>query len=265
LDGTVFVQELINLVELGQKYYCPSFEEGNANTNRDPMRHCVSSLRKLLSLVGFTDKTVKAGIIPLSSEESNYNDSNHGTNNSTKYLIEELVQFRSTVRKIALTEKDPDKDHLLLKLCDELREINLPSIGLEIFDTTLDDDKEEPQKAKQKSWRYCLPKTKKISSSLNKEEQVRGKKVKENNARKKQQQQQLKPLRDIVVKDLFTVGQYKGKFSEYDSDGIPIKNADGTDVSNKLTKKLLKKRKKHEKRLSQQLVDNSTSDDDKRE
>jgi hypothetical protein len=53
----------------------------------------------------------------------------------------------------------------------------------------------------------------------------------------------------VKLEDLFRVGQYKGMFSEFTEDGIPTLNADGSELSKRMLKKLIKKRDDHMKRL----------------
>eukprot|EP00977_Amphora_coffeiformis_P011693 scaffold2829_cov147-Amphora_coffeaeformis.AAC.1 len=65
---------------------------------------------------------------------------------------------------------------------------------------------------------------------------------------------QIKPLRredlqQIRLEDFFKSTLFEGQFSEFDDDGIPTRNADGTEVSKGQRKKLMKKRDKHEARL----------------
>ena len=52
----------------------------------------------------------------------------------------------------------------------------------------------------------------------------------------------------IDPKDLFKLApEYAGKFSKYDETGLPTHEADGTEVTKSMRKKLEKKRAKHAK------------------
>merc|ERR1712150_139899 len=97
--------------------------------------------------------------------------------------------------------------------------------GLEIMDGSSD----------KRVWRWSAPKKRK--GMIEKEEA---------NVTKQQQQQKTvknQPASsDIAVDDLFKVGHYTGQFLVFDDDGLLISNIDGSPISNRLRKKLLKKR-----------------------
>lgn len=52
--------------------------------------------------------------------------------------------------------------------------------------------------------------------------------------------------------DLFRVGEYAGRFSTFDTDGMPLTGADGEPVSKSMTKKLAKVRGKHIEKYDKQ-------------
>jgi len=150
-----------------------------------------------------------------------------------------MVKFRSVVRKAALEDArnkastDNMKD--ILKICDNLRDDTLPRMGIQILDNTVndsqDDDDNSTTSASSSSlhWKTCIPQTTKAKSPIPLSGQVTG-------------------TTDVPLEDMFRVNQYEGMFSEYDDDGIPTRNADGSELSKRLLKKLKKKRDKYVKR-----------------
>ncbi|KAI2507801.1 tRNA synthetases class I (C) catalytic domain [Fragilaria crotonensis] len=214
LDGKVFLQELVAIADMGNAYLrTPPVGSAGA------LEHCISLLRKSLSLVGFSEKTVRVGLRQTSSE------SPHAIVGGTRALIEEFVNFRSGVRNAALVNvrngESTETVREILRLCDESRDLAFPSIGLQLIDGD-----------SAKSWRYCLPHSQGPSAS-----------VAEVPVTKAIQ------LGDIPLEDFFKVGQYVGMFSEFNDDGVPITNSDGSVISNRQMKKLMAKRQKHEERL----------------
>mmetsp|Transcript_17450 Transcript_17450/g.25782 ORF Transcript_17450/g.25782 Transcript_17450/m.25782 type:complete len:686 (-) Transcript_17450:91-2148(-) len=218
LNGEAFVREIDNMVDLGKTYL-----QKNPNCPTEPLEVCVTNIRELLSLVGFSNKTVRP-------ELKNSTTNNEGISGGESKLIEEVVRFRSNVRSIALADlggESAQAKREILSLCDDVREKTFPSIGLEVSDSNSNDNQWS-------SWKYCLPRTPNGSETKGEKKQLKRKGI---------------SLGEVAVEDFFKVGQYEGSFSQYDSDGIPLKKADGTAVSNRLLKKLLKKRKKHEERI----------------
>jgi hypothetical protein len=210
LDGSRFLEELMKIVEYGNRYLG---EEPDGPI--EPMKTAIQNVRQLLSLVGFSENTTQIGLRATSSDVGDQ-----------KRVIEKLVSFRSSVRKIALDSAGAtsaeDKTDSLLQFCDEIRDSMLED-GIELLDSkhTGSDD-----------WRFCLPKSTGTRESGLKE---------------------LKhlalDLSLIPLEDFFRVGDYKGMFAELSSEGIPIRNSDGSEISKRMLKKLLKKYEVHKKRL----------------
>lgn len=227
LDGSTFVEEMLRIVEAGN-VRMSSCSVGSVPV--EPVRAAVVTLRDLLSLVGFSDATVRIGL-----EHSNDRQRSHVVGGE-RGLIEELVRFRSAIRKAALSDigdkAATDNVREILNLCDGIRKEVLPSMGLELLDEKVDDD--SPAAA---GWRFIVPKKVVLEhGSLD-------------NSKKENKSTRHVRLLDVRVEDLFRTGQYEGMFSEFKDDGIPVLNADGSEVSKRLLKKLLKKREKHQTRL----------------
>jgi cysteinyl-tRNA synthetase len=222
LDGKSFVRELVAVADFGNAYLRTS-----PAGPTEPIKYCLSSLRESLSLVGFSEKTVRVGLNQVSTLASQAIAGGEGA------LIEELVKFRSGVRNAALADvrKGVSAESLkaILRFCDESRDQAFPSIGLELMDGDIE-----------KSWRYCLPSPQHVSKAD--PETPVSKNV---------------SLVDIPVEDFFKVGQYEGMFSDFDEDGLPITNSEGASISNRQMKKLMSKREKHQERLHMQASGNS--------
>ena len=239
LDGSTFLKELVLIAEYGMSHLGKNASSHSSVGPMEPVQAVVDIMRRMLALVGFSEKTTRVGM-----REHRYhsyeNDSSMGNVVGGEVaLTDELVRFRSAVRKLALedahnkTASQNMKE--ILALCDSLRDTALPEMGIEVSDGKSDRDDEGVTK---KQWQFCFPTS--AQSYVN--EESRDADV---------GSAATKPidLTSIPLEDLFRVGPYDGMFSDYTDDGIPTTNSDGTDVSKRLLKKLLKKRDTHKKRL----------------
>jgi len=217
LDGSTFVSELLVITEHGMKYMQRK-DRGPA----EPLISAIREVRNLLRLVGFTDATTDAGI---RTEHSN----DRSSQVCEEALVQSLLQFRSIVRNIALDEGSTPGMKKLLALSDDLRDSVLPEIGIQLIDSN--------KKEVEDSWKFCLPRKpsddRTESNSMNDGSTSSGS----------------DDLTSISIGEFFKVGQYEKVFSAYSDDGIPTHIADGSEVSKRLLKKLLKKREKHRLRL----------------
>jgi len=150
LDGASFVKELTKLADLGLAYvqgttiHKPRPEE--------PLRFAVETFRRQLDLVGFTSYTVKAGI-----STDNMHTLEHASS-SNAALLDEIVAFRSAIRSATLNGLR-SKDTMaaakeVLKLCDELRDDILPSLGVELVDGKVANGVDN-----KRTWRWRSPLT----------------------------------------------------------------------------------------------------------
>ena len=152
LDGSKFVKEITMVAEQGMKYLDDS--KGTKNSRpAEPLKFTLSTIRELLSLVGFTALTYNAGL--LTSKNHEVVDVN-----SAKYtsFINEIVAFRSLVRSSAISgirnEAGTSSLKEILRLCDELRDEIMPSLGVEISDRKSNENNEDEGG----NWRSCSPK-----------------------------------------------------------------------------------------------------------
>ena len=151
-DGASFLQALLALVEAGS-LYIRNINMENTTSSEQPLYMTVQTIRYLLQLVGFTNKTVMAGI-------SNH-DHGLGTNvlGGESAVIEEMAIFRSQMRTYAIehmrSAKDPgatkpdikEMSKLILKECDDLRK-RLSSMGVELLDGSTEKWKFKPPSPK---------------------------------------------------------------------------------------------------------------------
>lgn len=221
LDGSAFLSELLVITESGMKYMARKDNSGPV----EPMIHSIREVRELLRLVGFTETTTEAGIRDGMSEHV-------PSRVCEEELVESLVRFRSTVRDIALEDPSAPGMKKLLALSDELRDTILPEIGVQLMDSNNDEEKET-------TWKFSLPRRPLTNDERQTKPAVDGSRAGNVN------------LMSVAMEDFFKVGQYEGVFSEYSEDGTPTHNADGSEVSKRLLKKLLKKREKHRSRLEE--------------
>jgi len=240
LDGSTYVNEMIQIAETASAHIrsCPV---GSAAV--EPVRGAIVQLRQLLSLVGFSEKTTHAG--EPSFERNSMNHESH-IKGGERALVEELVKFRSDIRKTALAHVIRQKGDSpsssstdiaidILKLCDNARDSILPSIGLQISDDKVVTGSNEQDVT---DYTFCVPRSIDDSPSTTTIPKATP---------------SLVNYELVQVEDLFRVGKYKGMFSEYDTNGMPVLNMDGTEVSNRLLKKLQKKRTKYLQHLSHNI------------
>lgn len=287
LDGSLFVKELLKICHITDQH----LQQSNNNDKPmilEPLRFSVLKIRDLLGLVGFTKKTTH----PYSYYyNNNINSANDGNLNEIQWqqqkdiLIDYLVNFRKSVRTYALegiqkvnrqkkdksgndmnNTDDKKKDWMsILNACDEMRDLDLPSMGIELFDGKHQSSsnllKENASSSLSsfsnnsydRDWRYCSPRV-----PENRQEEENSKK-----------EEKTRIMKSVTLETLFQVGEYKDLFSEYytasdcvsDDDptiqiGFPkTMKADGKPLSKNLKKKLLKKRQKFlDKQEKQKII-----------
>ena len=150
LDGIAYVKGITSIIEEGMKY----LEQLNANPNScpaEPLNFTMTTVRELLGLVGFTDKTCNAGIqTHISGQLGLATTHNHA-------LIDEIVAFRTAVRSSAITgirnKNGTEAIKDILRMCDAFRDQVMPSMGVEILD-----GKTQGESGAAGSWRSCAPK-----------------------------------------------------------------------------------------------------------
>jgi cysteinyl-tRNA synthetase len=230
LDGAEFIAQICLIVETGTEYM---MKQRTQPGPVEPMIDAIRDVRSLLRLVGFTRNTTEAGIISIGGNSQSI------VFGGERALIDELVNFRSIVRRAALRDvrapipSTSSAIKEILNASDELRDSILPRMGLQLLDG--DGNSGETQDR----WMLYSPTT---YESL------------ENNQEESSTSLRITTIdfASIPLVDFFKVGQYEEQFAAFTEEGIPTHNADGTEVSKRLSKKLMKKRKAHEERLRKQ-------------
>ena len=151
-------------------------------------------------------------------------------------FINAITDFRGEVKESCIADKDVKK---VLSICDKLRDEVLPNLGVRI------EDKGNKEKS---VWKF-------FDKEEYLKEKEKEKELKEN--KKKQKEEEAKEREhklSLTAKEYFAT--LTDKYSEFDSEGIPIKNAKGNELSkeqyNKLKKEFAKHDKQHQKWLEQQ-------------
>ncbi|GAX20945.1 hypothetical protein FisN_1Lh394 [Fistulifera solaris] len=229
LGGALYVDCMLDIAHAGSRYLS---ECSSAICSHEPLTNVVVVLREMMSLVGFSDSTTKAG------QHTGVNEPPRIVGGESA-LLDELAQFRSAVRALAMKSMKDDLNNIkqnlsaLLQSCDELRDRTLPSMGIALIDEKTEEGESKAGKTIPKIWQLCAP-----TSNRPQEQDTPF-----------QRPLSLDELKTIPLHDFFKVGQYAGHFADFDETGFPTKNKDGSDVSSRLRKKLLKKLEKHANRL----------------
>jgi cysteinyl-tRNA synthetase len=233
LDGTEYLKTCLHIVTAGNFYL--SWNRGSTSSPPEPMNVALLTLREMLELVGFSERTTHVGLAngQFSSVKGIHPGGAEGAEGS---IIDALVKFRSSVRRAALEDSKSGKGTAntvsILEVSDRLRDDELPTIGIEVLDGKANEVND--------SWRFCIPRVNE-SGRLSANEDPSEVSTTVN-------------LEDVSPNDIFRVGRYEGMFSKYNSDGIPTHHVDGSEVSKRAMKKLSKKRDAHAERQSKNKV-----------
>ena len=151
-------------------------------------------------------------------------------------FINVITDFRGEVKESCIADKDVKK---VLNICDKLRDEVLPNLGVRI------EDKGNKEKS---VWKFFDKEE--YLKEKEKEKELKENKKKQKEAEAKEREHKL----SLTAKEYFAT--LTDKYSEFDSEGIPIKNAKGNELSkeqyNKLKKEFAKHDKQHQKWLEQQ-------------
>ncbi|KAL9186741.1 hypothetical protein ACHAXT_010461 [Thalassiosira profunda] len=156
LDGASYVRELNRIAALGLAYVDRAKADMKGKSRpEEPLRFVLDAFRGQLALVGFTPRTVNAG---LSARDASSSEQSASAVNAA--LVDEAVAFRTAVRSAsldAIRKKTEGLDSLkeILGLCDELRDVTFPKLGVEILDGKVGSGIEDGEASR--GWRYCAP------------------------------------------------------------------------------------------------------------
>ncbi|CAL6420916.1 unnamed protein product [Bathycoccus prasinos] len=138
------------------------------------------------------------------------------TSNDTKEEIlaptlDALTSFRDEIRRLAKGEElSPSA---ILGLCDQLRDVVLPTIGIKL------DDKPDGNAL----WKLYAPGRQKLAEEKKRKEEEKGQKAK------------------VAPQEMFKIGENENMYGSFDSEtGMPLTMKDGSEVTKSQTKKLQK-------------------------
>jgi cysteinyl-tRNA synthetase len=239
LDGAAWTRNIISFVDNGIDY----LRDKDASTHSiEALQIAVQNLRRVLALVGFSVTTVEAG------RDTKAHQSSQIVGGESR-LIDAFVGFREEIRQVGLTvaksmtEKTAASEDIL-RACDNLRDHTLPSLGVELMDKKVVDQhmyRETAEGRNNPTWRYCIPRQE-IQIPLTDSDRT-------TTVSQSKTMPRLEDLLDIPLIDFFRSSLFAGQFAAFDENGVPTHNADGSEVSKRQLKKLLKKRALHEQRV----------------
>jgi len=159
-------------------------------------------------------------------------------------FINAITEFRGEVKDSCIIDKDVKK---VLTICDKLRDDILPNIGVRI---------EDKGKGEKSVWKF-------FDKEEYLKEKEKEKELKENKKKQKEAEAKERELKlSLTAKEYFA--RQTDKYSEFDSEGVPTKNAKGNELSkeqyNKLKKEFAKHEKQHQKWVEQQNKKNTEGD-----
>ena len=151
-------------------------------------------------------------------------------------FIDATTTFRSKIKAAACVDKDIKK---ILQICDDFRDEVLPYLGVKI---------EDKGKDKPSIWKF-------YDKDQYIKEKEKQKEILENQKKQKEAEAKERELKlSTPAKEYYAM--MTDKYSAFDEEGVPIKNAKGGDLSkeqiNKLKKDFQKHQKNHLKWLEQQ-------------
>jgi len=170
--------------------------------------------------------------------------SENNTNSNYEEVITPFINvmsdFRDKVKDICIKENEPKK---VLAICDKFKDEILPNLGIKI---------EDKGKNEKSIWKF-----------YDKEVYLR-EKQKENELKENKKKQKEFEAKQYELKLSMTAKEYFAsqvdKYSEFDENGVPIKNAKGEILSkeqyNRLKKDFAKHEKQHQKWLEKKNLEN---------
>ncbi|GMM28411.1 cysteine--tRNA ligase [Martiniozyma asiatica (nom. inval.)] len=237
LATPIAIRSLMELVNNSNTY----ISEAGSEIRIDSLIQVVYYLTKMLNIFGFETRSDNLGW-----KDVVKNDHLGGASKEEIGMpfVKVLSKFRDLVRKTSI-EKGEYK--ILLDACDKVRDFDLLDLGVALDDRVdqgalvkflNDQEKEELLKQQREKEAVAEMKRKK------KEQQILLA------AQKEKERVEKAKLSHV---DMFKTEQYKSQFSEWDEEGMPVKTAEGEEVSKSAKKKLAKlhaqQKKLHEEYL----------------
>ena len=231
------VSSILDLVKKTYEYY------EKCNQKKTLKIHLVYGVAKyisdILKCLGLVYNTEFVDYFRLSESD--------GGKNAEEILtpfINAITEFRGEVKDSCIIDKDVKK---VLTICDKLRDDILPNLGVRI---------EDKGKGEKSVWKF-------FDKEEYLKEKEKEKELKENKKKQKEAEAKERELKlSLTAKEYFA--RQTDKYSEFDSEGVPTKNAKGNELSkeqyNKLKKEFAKHEKQHQKWVEQQNKKNTEGD-----
>lgn len=222
--------ELQNLVRSTNAYIGSHGSDSNAL-----MLECVGRyLTKMFRLLGLCGESVgEIGYGEVGAGDGQSRESAMGP------VLDVLSEFRDSVRRLARQEMT-EGSRAILTLSDKVRDDVLPPLGVRLEDRGT----EQASVWKLEDARTLVMELerKREAEAKRREEKGRQKAAKEAKLLQELEKGKLAP--ELLFKE---GEEYKGKYSLFDEDGVPTKDADGHDLSKSAVKNLMKARARQEK------------------
>lgn len=201
----------------------------------------------LLELIGrYVSKMFRVfGLTSDGAADIGYGDEGSGESQSRETVIAPVLdafsEYRDKVRKSARKEKSSTTLEIL-SLSDKVRDEVLPPLGIRLEDRGVE---------QASVWKLEEAKTLVMEIERKKEAEKHRKleKEKQKAAREAKRLEELEKGR-VSPLEMFRVGEYAGKFSQFDERGMPTKDINGEELTKSTLKGLAKARAKQEKRHS---------------
>ena len=221
-----------NILELMKKVY--DYED-KCKVEKNMKIHLIYTIGKyisdILKCLGLVYKTEF-----VDSFKFNENIGNINAEEILTPFMNVITDFRDEIKEICILEKDPKK---VLSLCDKLRDDILPNLGIKI---------EDKGKGEKSIWKF-------FDKEEYLKEKEKDKELKENKRKQKEFEAKENELRLSKSAKEYFASQID-KYSEFDQNGVPTKNAKGEMLSQEQYNKLKKDFAKHEKQHQKWLEKN---------
>uniref|UniRef100_A0A0N5CDI8 Cysteine--tRNA ligase, cytoplasmic n=1 Tax=Strongyloides papillosus TaxID=174720 RepID=A0A0N5CDI8_STREA len=221
------IRELVNTCNI----YVNDLEKNNKTPNCIVLKDIAIFIVELFDVFGVNLNG--RSFFALNANSSDDKASNIDKEELIMPFLQVLSEFRENVRKHARASKNID----ILNLCDEIRDTILPELGVRLEDKSNETvvklvDKEILRREMEQ--KKILEENKRLEKERKEKERL------EKEAAKK-----------INPNEMFKVGNYAGKYSQYDENGIPTHTADGEEISKGQRKKIEKLWEAQKKKFEQ--------------
>nr|XP_061811082.1 cysteine--tRNA ligase, cytoplasmic-like isoform X1 [Nerophis lumbriciformis] len=234
IDTRTVMEEMRQLVSQSNSYIA-SKKSAKMGPNRMLMESIAMYLTKMLKIFGAIE----------GSEPIGFPVGGHGQNvdleSTVMPFLSVLSDFREQVRKIAREEKVMD----LLQLCDDLRDVTLPELGVR-----LEDHEGLPTVVKLLDKDILV---KERNEKIKIDEEKQSKKAEAAKIKEEQEMAKLAKMK-IPPSEMFLAET--DKFSKFDKAGFPTHDAEGKELGKGQEKKLRKLYESQEKLYKEYLLSN---------